>query len=109
MPIIRSLLWRREGHKNRRTRRTYYHALRDARAGSPFVRGMTRAVDAGGFVRATDVESALRLRRLITGALNRSNIDAVVIGGDLDVVGQDFQSAVRPASDDGVLTEAPHG
>ena len=109
MPIKRSLRWRREGHKNRRVRRANYHALRDPRVGSPFVRGMARAVDAGGFVRETDVESALKIRRLITSTLKRSNVDAVFIGRDLDVVGQDFQRAVGSDSGEDVLTEASHG
>ena len=94
MAMKNPLWWRRGDGRIRRVRRARHHSLRDFHPKSPFVRGMARAVDAGGLLREADFLITCKFIRKQSEELARPDADIIAISSDWDALGRHYRHAI---------------
>ena len=99
MSVKKFLMGRAGSYQVRPESRTVHRVALDSDRSLPFLRGMARVIDVGGALRETNAEAARREYRELIKALRRRNVDVMIIGSDLDAMGQDFRRVIGPAAD----------
>lgn len=108
MPVKKFLMGREGSNPSRPPLHIVHRVALDSDRRSPFLHGMTRAVDVGGCLRQTNAEAARRLSRELIAELASPDVDVVIIGGDWDAVGQDFRFVAGTAVSQGTLAETTY-